>query len=348
MEEEKKWIVYMHTTPNEKKYIGVTSVEPKKRWGPNGCRYKGMVFYNAIEKYGWDNIKHEILFEGLTQDEASQKEIEMIDFYKSNVFEHGYNISPGGLNDRRITSPETKQKMSENRQGVNAHGWGYSPSEMARKMISNKIKGIKRSKDSKEKMAKKKKKPVYQYNKDGILLHEWESAKQVCDIKGYNHGNIGSVCHFRDLLAEGFFWSFEKITNPELIKKYLSKEIIIPILKGGKTKRVIQYDLDGNQINMYNSISEASLNTGITSQQIGYACSKNTVAGIFKWKYDDSKEYYGDSYFMYWVNHQDDIDKNMYNSKRYINNTSKKTGITWDKNRNKWIVKLHIIKRDIF
>ena len=103
MEEERKWIVYMHTVPNGKKYIGVTSVAPEKRWGANGCRYKGMVFYKAIKKYGWGNIKHEILFEGLTQDEASQKEIEMIDFYKSNISEYGYNISLGGINDRIIT-----------------------------------------------------------------------------------------------------------------------------------------------------------------------------------------------------------------------------------------------------
>ena len=30
MEEERKWIVYMHTIPNGKKYIGVTSIAPEK------------------------------------------------------------------------------------------------------------------------------------------------------------------------------------------------------------------------------------------------------------------------------------------------------------------------------
>ena len=36
------------------------------------------IFYPLIVQYGWDNIKHEILFSNLTQQEAREKEISLI------------------------------------------------------------------------------------------------------------------------------------------------------------------------------------------------------------------------------------------------------------------------------
>ena len=106
--------IYKHTTPNNKVYIGLTRVSPTKRWN-NGKNYKNNhYFYKAIEKYGWNNIKHEILCDKLTYEEACNKEIEYIDFYKSNDHRYGYNIMRGGLlqNDeiRKIMSKNNKNK----------------------------------------------------------------------------------------------------------------------------------------------------------------------------------------------------------------------------------------------
>lgn len=88
--------VYKHTFPNGKVYIGITSQKPKSRWA-NGKGYQdNKRMYNAIKKYGWNNIKHEILFTGLTQEQAFEKEIELIAEYDSTKFDKGYNISHGG------------------------------------------------------------------------------------------------------------------------------------------------------------------------------------------------------------------------------------------------------------
>ena len=52
----KKFTVYMHTNRlNNKKYIGITCQDPKKRWR-NGKGYKNGYFASAINKYGWDCI----------------------------------------------------------------------------------------------------------------------------------------------------------------------------------------------------------------------------------------------------------------------------------------------------
>ena len=112
---DKNYKVYKHTFPNEKVYIGITKQIPEKRWlwgyGYNCNSY----MQNAINKYGWNNIKHEILFDNLTKEEAEQKEIELIAFYKSNQRKFGYNIANGGFYHN--VSDETRQKMSNSAKG---------------------------------------------------------------------------------------------------------------------------------------------------------------------------------------------------------------------------------------
>lgn len=87
------YIIYRHTSPSGKVYIGQTCQNLIKRSDGSGyvhCKY----FYNAIKKYGWENIKHEVLFEGLTKQEADKKEIELITYYKQLGI--SYNLTEGG------------------------------------------------------------------------------------------------------------------------------------------------------------------------------------------------------------------------------------------------------------
>ena len=107
--------VYKHTFPNGKVYIGITSQKPEYRWD-NGNGYKTQKhFYNAIKKFGWDNIKHEILYSGLTKEEACNKEVELIELYKSNNQEYGYNKAFGGEVNKGynvVFSDEHNKKLS--------------------------------------------------------------------------------------------------------------------------------------------------------------------------------------------------------------------------------------------
>ena len=91
-----EYCVYMHTCPKGRVYIGITRNNPLKRW-QNGTGYRtNEYFTRAIKKYGWENFKHEILFTGLSEKEAKEKEIYLIAKYKSNQRKYGYNISSGG------------------------------------------------------------------------------------------------------------------------------------------------------------------------------------------------------------------------------------------------------------
>lgn len=93
----KTYSVYVHTTPGGKRYVGMTRQKPVDRW-LNGKGYqKQTLFYDAILKYGWDNIKHEVVRTGLTADDAGNLEALLIEKYHTDNPECGYNIEKGGL-----------------------------------------------------------------------------------------------------------------------------------------------------------------------------------------------------------------------------------------------------------
>lgn len=134
LDDEKKWCVYMHTSPSGKKYIGLTGEDnPVNRWGlsgngylklkPNGEYQQPAMAYAVIKYNNWNEWKHEILLSGLTKQEAEQKEVEFIDQYNTKNPEYGYNILPGGsvsfgkdhpMYGRHHTQ-EAKDKMSRTR-----------------------------------------------------------------------------------------------------------------------------------------------------------------------------------------------------------------------------------------
>lgn len=80
---------------NNKKYIGITN-NPKKRWENHKCNNDPtMVIAKAIQKYGKDNFEFKILLSGLSIEEASNKEIELIHNLNTRV-PNGYNVAEGG------------------------------------------------------------------------------------------------------------------------------------------------------------------------------------------------------------------------------------------------------------
>ena len=86
--------VYCHTFPNGKKYIGI-SKDPKRRWSANGLYYmKQTKIARAINKYGWQNVKHDILVDGLTEEQAKTLEVSLI--AQMDTIKKGYNVSVGG------------------------------------------------------------------------------------------------------------------------------------------------------------------------------------------------------------------------------------------------------------
>ena len=151
------YYVYRHVNLfNGKQYIGITMQNPpSSRWGTNGCNYKECKhFWNAIQKYGWDNFSHEVLYSNMSKEEACAMEKELIRRYKTQDGNFGYNIYEGG--ECPEIPDETRKKMSKSMMG-NKNGLGKPCSEEKKRKISSAQKGKKFSEEHKHaiSMAKK-------------------------------------------------------------------------------------------------------------------------------------------------------------------------------------------------
>lgn len=108
-------IVYMHVFPNGKKYVGITTQRPTKRWQRGKSYTHNLHLQRAIEKYGWDNIRHVIIGEYENAKEAGEVERRIIAEENLQDPDRGYNISDGG--EHGTHSAETIQKLSRDRTG---------------------------------------------------------------------------------------------------------------------------------------------------------------------------------------------------------------------------------------
>ena len=98
MTDEKKWKVYCHTNKvNGKKYVGITSQKRLNDRAHSGASYVNCkVFYQAINKYGWDCFESEILATNLPEEKAKELERFYIKLFKTQDRRFGYNVDDGG------------------------------------------------------------------------------------------------------------------------------------------------------------------------------------------------------------------------------------------------------------
>lgn len=119
---ENCYILYMHINKiNMHFYIGITSLKPSQRFGKNGGNYKQCTyFWNAIQKYGWDNFEHVIIANNLTKEEACKYEVDLIEHMKIERPNCCYNILIGGDLGRKdiAITEEYRDKFRSNKNPV--------------------------------------------------------------------------------------------------------------------------------------------------------------------------------------------------------------------------------------
>lgn len=254
-----KYIVYKHTSPSGKVYIGITHQKPIERWLTDGSGYKRHPpFYNAILKYGWDNFKHEVLLENRSESEAKYAERYLIKWYKlHNIC---YNVSDGGdyIMDTSKTVLQYDKDgnfIKEWHSAVDVHrelGIGYSAVQMACRS-----KGKRLTKTGYR----------FCYKDDNVVLEEYKN-KSFRPVVQYDL-NLNKIAEFNSIeeasRSTGLFVK-TLISHPSTANKYVFfyKDIIPTKEMIKKTTGII---INGKY---YSSISEAARDLNITRYKLDY------------------------------------------------------------------------------
>jgi len=185
--------------------------------------------------FSWNNIvkstnyRVDIMIENLTWEDACKKEIEFICLYKKNK-ENGFlcNVLDGG---EKSLSEEINLKRKNTLKG-------HFVSEKTKDKIRQKAIGRKAKEITKIKMSAIHKQiktghwleynghkngrafPIYQYDKNGVFIKEWECAKYAIDYYKLNKTAISDCIMGRQRTAGGFIWTKNKIKKNETTNKF--------------------------------------------------------------------------------------------------------------------------------
>lgn len=306
------YCVYLHTIPKEisnydydKYYVGMTK-NLKQRWSCNGEGYKACPsFYSAIQKYGWDNIKHDVLVDNLSKREAEDLEIYYIQKYESLISQKGYNIHLGGYllarPGRQIAFYKREGKLWTVYKDINEVSSLYDiSSDNIRKYINigRLINGYKAVFVENGLILEKIKTPiskeVEQYDIYGNFIKVWNDGYEAGEYYSNKRNNrniatmVNKVCLGYRTLAYGFQWKFKDdkkevrdvsnefvlCSNGQYITKYArymqnhkktEKKMAKPIL--------YKYDLSGKYVNCYNTYKSAYNDSCIQGWTYGTFCN---------------------------------------------------------------------------
>lgn len=246
-------VIYCYTSPNNKKYVGQTKSEVKRRsrWlNLNFVYGGGGKIDNSRKKYGPENFKYEILetvcaeTEEYLIEKLNEREIYWID--KLDTYKNGLNSTPGGQqawSSKMVTShvgkkhsEETKRKISEK----NKLFWKDKVRSFSQKNINA--------------LKERNSRPIYQYTLDKEFVQEWMSAAEVSRVLHIDESVIRKCCKGDCKQAGGFIWilkdDFKTLSEINISNK--ERSLIRSI------KKVLQKDASGNIISIFDSCVDAA------------------------------------------------------------------------------------------
>lgn len=303
------YTVYKHTNKvNGKVYIGITINEPSVRWGKNGCGYSKQFFGKAIRKYGWDNFEHEILFENLSHEEANNREIELIQYYKSSDIKYGYNIASGGSGVDACGKPKTVYQYSMSgkfikqydslsnaardnsvghstisrccRKGINhfSHGFRWSYEYLGEQVAWE----LMRNNDFYQE--------VYCYDLEGNYIQRYETVKEAENSTGIGNSFICQCYQGKVSNTKGLRW-FTTWQGEKIEPLKCQRHIDGQVHKIKARKPVYRYDgQTGILIDTYSSAKEAEEILGV--KNVVGMCSQSERHGWRGYGYYWSYFYY--------------------------------------------------------
>jgi len=246
--------IYMVTnTVNQKIYIG-QSIDIDRRWNQHRYGKGSIILRNAINKYGINNFKFEVV-EAVDSRELSKNEItellveleqKWLDCEKPYLKENGYNQQSEAKPNIPIKRPE---------------GYGELISKIK---IDNNHCG----------------KTVFQFDLNGELIKEWKSAAQIERVLGYHAENISSCCLKKQKSSNGYIWIF---STEQLSGEQLSKAVV---RENPVHRQVNQISLNGEIVDTWYSLKKLVDESEFDNRPVKACCNgtRNEYKG-YKWEW---------------------------------------------------------------
>lgn len=302
------YIVYCYTNNlNNKKYIGITSrsLEERERNHIYESRNKSNKCYNspfkrAIRKYGIQSFNKEILDIVDTLEEACELEkyyIEKFQTYYKYKNSNGYNATIGGellqmpkdrvvqIDKETLDVIKTWNSISEaehtiggsiyevvndhTRQAINSY-WFYE-------------RYFDQIKDSYKESIRIDNNYICQISSERKLIKIWSGSNVISRELGISQGNISSCCIGIREMSNSCYWCF--------YTDFLDNNFPIYNRKTHK-KKVVQFSLDGELLNVYESVEQAAEIMSVGFGDISRACTNHTSSNGYLWR--RASEYNGE------------------------------------------------------
>ena len=273
--------VYVHIFPDGKLYIGSTRQKPESRWRYGGGYKNSKTVYEPIQKYGWESIKHIVLFSNIDFDRAMIIEQELIKKYDTRNPEKGYNTKGGG----QFYTEHSEEFINNMRNRMKGNTYC-----VGRKLRPEHIEALRKSNTGKHRPSPYKGKHIHTEERKKMFSEmakerwknpEYREAHRLHhpDMSGKNNPRYGAIVseETRRKISKANKGRKQNLTD-EQRKKRSEKA----------SRKVYKCDKNETILCLYDSLKKAAEDVGVPSTNIGFCCrNKHRTAGGFKWRYAD-------------------------------------------------------------
>jgi group I intron endonuclease len=253
------YIYMLKNKINGKVYIGQTIHPIEKRFEAHQKSSRCRAIYNAIKFHGWENFEkdwYECPDEDLNFDE------ELLVREMGTLAPDGYNLKEGGGSGGKM-SEESKQKISEAKQGEKNPMYGKTLNEEHKRKLSEATRGEKH----------------YMFGKTPSEEHKRNLREATKGEKNPMYGKTHTAESRRKNREAHIGNTHTKDTKQKMSEARRGE-------KNHTSKKVYQYALDGNFVDSFGSCGEAARHVEGDKPGISKcAHGKQKTAYGFKWSY---------------------------------------------------------------
>lgn len=276
-----------------KMYIG-SAIDIFKRWSEHKNLLKLKLHNKRLQK-SWE-LYGEKNFEFLILERVTNNLLEIEQFYLDNFktykIQIGYNVNQKAIRTnkkgRQVYQYDIHGNFLQEHKSVSeaARLVKIKPSGIVQSCNKNKLSSAgyiwryyKVYKLKKEETIDSHWTTVLQYNLEGLFLKEWHCISIAAKQTNSNSDSIVGACIGRNKTAGGFIWKYKE--NNLSFKK-------CNIIDDYRKRAVIQYDLNENLIQEWDSATSAAKALGLNRKYISSICNKINKKEpknyLWKWK----------------------------------------------------------------